>query len=162
MGRVRGKSHYSARQHIAHSTDHRLSQTLFRAFLSYERTLLGLEGDFTRFQEMRNILNVDIEQSSSSLETTVVLSSHKRGFQEGFNHGQRLRLCSLLSLYRLLDVFAWLSNFGRNTVMMMTPKPKLEVEGLKVRVFSPFCDSFQCLIASGRAIENFTTGHSYC
>lgn len=83
------------------------------------------------------MLNVDIKQSSSGvMATEVVLNSSKRGFLEGFNHGQRLKLCSFLSLYRLLDVLAWLRNIGGKAQVVVKSKPELKVEGLKVWVLS--------------------------
>ncbi|KAF8954584.1 hypothetical protein BDZ97DRAFT_1766010 [Flammula alnicola] len=79
-------------------------------FLSYERGLLGLDGDFTQSHEMRELLKIELKQSTSGNPSTEIIS--KPLARTNWNAAQHGKLCSLVSLHRLLDVLAFLRNVG--------------------------------------------------
>ncbi|KAF8965331.1 hypothetical protein BDZ97DRAFT_1757443 [Flammula alnicola] len=79
-------------------------------FLSYERGLLGLDGDFTQSHEMRELLKIELKQSTPGNPSTEIIS--KPLARTNWNAAQHGKLCSLVSLHRLLDVLAFLRNVG--------------------------------------------------
>lgn len=82
-------------------------------FLSYERRLLGVSGDFTRSGEMRELLKVEIDARHAELQ--VVAKARPR---ENWNAGQQGKLTSFLTLHRVLDVMAWLKDIGEKAMVM--------------------------------------------
>ena len=77
---------------------------------------------------LRLMLNVDIELKDLRLDVVPVLDS-----RANFGHRQNGQLCSFLTLYRLVDIMAWLKGVGnRAPVVGRSPELLPSKESLPV------------------------------
>lgn len=86
-------------------------------FLSYERGVLALSGNYLQFQDMRELLKIETTPTAPGTATMEIAS--KPLSRDNWNAAQHGRLCSFLCLYRLLDLLASLRSLGEKTPIMM-------------------------------------------
>ena len=135
------------------------TQNLVTHFLSYERRVLGLNGVYSRTNEaiLRLLLRVEINANTPSLD--VVASAKPR---TNYSARQQGSLCSFLTMYRLIDVMAWLRDVG-NRCSVAGRSSELRPAKESLPVCTP--DVFRILFTSAhkrawrRYTKNFGSGH---